>query len=210
MDLSATLIAALGGYLLGSLMFAIVLSRLLHGTDIRAVGSRNPGFTNVFRELGTRTGVLTLAGDILKGFVAVALARWVLAPRLGADPSSLGLAAAIGALLGHSFPLFFRFRGGKGVATVTGAFLGLAPAALGVASAVWALVLAGTRYMSVASMSGAVALAACLTWAPFAPSPRAAIATAGWGIAAAIVLRHRSNLSKLRRGEERRFSFKRS
>jgi len=210
MNLFVALAAFVLGYLLGGVMFAIVLSRLLHGRDIRELGSKNPGFTNVFRELGTRTGLLTLAGDLVKGLVAVALCRFVLAPLTHADPSLAGIAGAAGAIIGHSFPPYFRFRGGKGVATAAGAFAGLAPLAVGIAVAVWAIVLFSTRFMSVASMAGAFGLALALTFGA-APQPsRTALALAGWGIAAAIVLRHRSNLDKLRRGEERRFSFKRS
>jgi glycerol-3-phosphate acyltransferase PlsY len=204
-------IATVAGYLLGSILFAVILSRLFHGVDIRTRGSGNPGFTNVYRDLSARTGLLTLLGDILKGTAAVLLGQTVIAALFPqASRVGLGLAGAGGALIGHAFPLYHGFRGGKGVATGLGAFVSLAPAATGVAAVVWILTLLTVRIMSVASILAALTVPAVLTWIlpPIEGGP--ALVAVAWIVALAIVLRHRSNLRKLRRGEERRFTLRRS
>jgi glycerol-3-phosphate acyltransferase PlsY len=206
----AFVLAALVGYVLGSILFAILFLRLWHpGEDISRHGSGNPGFTNVFRVYGTRTGVWTLIGDIGKGALAVAIARYAIAPRFDADSVAVGLVAALASVLGHALPVFHRFKGGKGVATASGAFAVLTPAALGAASVVFFLTLVSLRFMSLASMLGAIALAAWLTWFTGEGSSTT-LTVVGWFVAGAIVLRHRSNVGTLLRGTESRFTFKRS
>ncbi len=206
LSVTVTLVA---GYLLGSIMCAVVVARL-HGLSIHDVGSGNPGFTNVNRSLGMRAAVPVLVGDMLKGSAAVALGRWVVAPLAGVDPLHLGMAGGIGAVVGHTWPLFFGFRGGKGVATGGGVLLFLVTSAALGGLAVFVVVLLSLRYMSVASMLGATTIPVLTTWVFPPRSARVALIVVTWVIALAIVLRHRSNLRKLRRGEERRFSFKRS
>lgn len=204
-------IAAGAGYLLGSILFAVILCRAFHGVDIRTLGSGNPGFTNVFRDLSPRTGLVTLLGDVLKGTAAVLVGELLVAPAFpDASRIGLGLAGAGGALLGHALPLYHGFRGGKGVATALGAFATLAPFATVVAAGVWTLTLATVRIMSVASILGALTVPIVLTWVRTPAEGGTAVTIVAWVVAAAIVLRHRSNLSKLRRGEERRFTLRRS
>jgi len=204
-------IAAAVGYLLGSILFAVILCRAMHGVDIRTLGSGNPGFTNVFRDLSARTGLLVLLGDILKGTAAVLVGE-LLVLRYFPDASrvGLGLAGAGGALLGHAVPLYHGFRGGKGVATALGSFATLAPVPTLVAAGVWTITLVTVRIMSVASILGALTVPIVLTWVRPPVEGRGAVVIVAWVVAAAIVLRHRSNLSKLRRGEERRFTLRRS
>src|SRR5678815_4065151 len=145
MPLTASVaLAALGGYLLGSVSFAVLISRLMRLPDPRSYGSKNPGATNVLRTGNRIAAVLTLAGDALKGFVAVLLALFYLpeaAPYVG-----------VAAFVGHVFPLFHRFQGGKGVATAAGVLFGFDPW-LGLATiATFAAVAAFFRYVSLASM----------------------------------------------------------
>ncbi len=199
------------GYLLGSVLFGDICSRAFGGVDIRSVGSRNPGFTNVLRHAGARAGLLTLLGDVAKGALAVAVGRWGLAQAFPTEGGlQLGATAALGALAGHFWPVYHRFRGGKGVATAVGAFLCLTPPATAFAAGVWAITLLLGRYMSLASMLGALALPVYLTWmaGPVVSGPYL-LATA-WVAAGGIVLRHRANLARLLRKTEPKFHLKRS
>jgi glycerol-3-phosphate acyltransferase PlsY len=201
-------IAFVVAYLVGSVMLAVPISRALGGVDIRTVGSGNPGFTNVLRSVGRTAGLLTLAADVGKGVLAVLAAR-AIAGALGADPVLTGAIACAGAILGHAFPVFFRFRGGKGVATAAGGFVTLIPVAALVAAAVWTIVLVLSRYMSAASIAGALTLPVYLTWVRRPSSGGDVLLPVAWIVAIAIVLLHRGNLARLARGEERKFSLKR-
>jgi len=190
-----------GAYCLGSVSFSLVVVWVLRRVDVRTLGSGNPGATNVLRTAGRWPALLVLLLDVAKGIVPVQAAR-----RLGAPPE-LVAGSALAAILGHVFPLFFGFRGGKGVATGFGAFVALFPLAGGAALALWIVVVAATRYVSIASMVAAVAVPA-LAWGlgrfgvEPPPSPAVlAIAVAG---AATILARHRSNLRRLAAGSERR------
>lgn len=184
---------AILAYLLGSLSFAIVLSRLFGGPDPRATGSGNPGATNMLRVAGRQLALLTLLGDISKGLIPVLAAKW-LGLSLQAQ-AWVGLAAVIG----HLYPLFFRFQGGKGVATAAGMLLGLyAPAAL-LALISWALVFALTRTSSLASLIATPLTLPLLAW----QQPAALLPTCV--LVALIVWRHRRNLRDLFAGRERRF-----
>lgn len=185
-------------YLLGSLPSGYLAGRL-RGVDIRTLGSRNVGATNVFRALGTRLGVVVMAADIAKGVAAVVLAREVLGDHW--PP----LVAAGAAILGHVYPVWLRFRGGKGVAVAAGAIVGLVPLAAAVLFPLWLMVVGATRYVSVGSMLCALALTP-LAWAFGASWPTLLFA----GLAAAAVLwRHRGNLTRLVRGTELRLDFRR-
>jgi acyl phosphate:glycerol-3-phosphate acyltransferase len=183
------------GYLLGSLSFAVLLVRLATGEDIRSKGSGNAGATNVLRAHGKRLGLAVAALDIGKGALAVFLVRLVTAdPRYAA-------AAGFAAILGHVFPVFYGFRGGKGVATAVGAFAVLAPWATLVCVAIFVAVVAATRYVSLGSVVAMVLLppvAGALFRAPL-PVVVAAAATA-----VLIVLKHRENLRRLVLGSERK------
>ncbi len=180
-------------YLLGSLSFAILLSRLAGGPDPRASGSGNPGATNMLRVAGKRLAILTLLGDLCKGLLPVLAANL-----LGLDTQQqawIGLAAVIG----HLYPLYFRFRGGKGVATAAGMLLGLYPPAALLALAAWALTFALTRTSSLASLIATPLTLPLLAWQqPAALLPMCALT----GL---IVWRHRGNLRDLFAGRERHF-----
>jgi acyl-phosphate glycerol 3-phosphate acyltransferase len=193
-------LAILLSYLLGAVPFGYIVARL-HGVDIFSAGSGNIGATNVGRVLGRKFGVLVFVLDFLKGAVPVVLVRQFLA-----DPPWVAIAAGLAAFVGHMFPIYLRFRGGKGVATGTGVVTMLLPGPTAVALLVWVTVLATTRYVSLASVLAAMTLplVRLLTVAePFAEPER--ILTGFSLLAAALVtLRHRSNLARLIRGEENR------
>jgi glycerol-3-phosphate acyltransferase PlsY len=186
--------ALLGGYLLGSIPFSFLVARLWGVADVRAVGSGNVGATNVMRAAGRLPGILALALDAGKGAASSALAL-ALVP---AEP--MPALAAVGAVVGHTYPLWLGFRGGKGVATGAGALLPLAPLATAAALVAFALTLAAGRYVSIASLAGAacLALAAWLSGAP--PSVWRAAA----GLALLIAWKHRGNLERIARGVEPR------
>jgi acyl phosphate:glycerol-3-phosphate acyltransferase len=190
----AGLLLVAAGYLLGSLSFAVLVVRWKTGKDIRAEGSGNAGATNVLRGYGKPLAVVVALADIAKGSVAVLLVRLVTAdPRYAA-------AAGVAAVVGHVFPIFYGFRGGKGVATALGAFLALAPAATLIDLGIFVLVVAVTRYVSLGSCVMAVLLPPL---AGLLHAPRAVLAAAAV-IAVIVVLKHRENLERLARGEERK------
>ena len=148
-DISRYLLVALAAYLLGSLNFGVIISRLRYGDDIRRHGSGNAGATNALRTYGKLAAVLVLAGDFLKGTFAVLLGSMIAGQLLG------GWVASLLVILGHMFPAFFGFRGGKGVATAAGAILLLNPYSLAGLLAVFVVVTAATRYVSLASVLAA-------------------------------------------------------
>lgn len=184
---------AILAYLLGSLSFAILLSRAFGTADPRAEGSGNPGATNMLRVAGKRLAILTLLGDLLKGLLPVLVARL-----LGLDLQEqawVGLAA----VLGHLYPLYFNFRGGKGVATAAGMLLGLYPPAALLALSAWVLTFYLTRTSSLASLIATPLTLPLLAWQqPAALLPMSALC----GL---IVWRHRGNLRDLFAGRERHF-----
>lgn len=186
-------------YLLGSISFAVLLVRLRYGKDIRGEGSGNAGATNVARSHGKGLGLAVALLDVAKGAAAVLLVRAVTAdPRYAA-------AAGLAAILGHVFPVFYGFRGGKGVATAIGAFLVLAPLPTLVCAAVFLLVVVATRYVSLGSVVAMVLLPPVAGGLFHAPLPIVAAAAAS---AVLIVVKHRDNLRRLARGEERKLGQK--
>lgn len=187
--------AAIIGYLLGSVPFGLVLSRFAGHGDIRAIGSGNIGATNVLRTGSKGLAALTLALDLAKGWAAVAIAwHW-------GEPAAL--AAGLCAVLGHMFPVWLGFRGGKGVATALGVLLALAwPVALA-ALPVWLAVTCLTRYSSLAALVAAAVSAAI---APFLADDATAILIAV--IALLIILRHHANIRRLIAGREHRISLR--
>lgn len=204
---ASVLLSGLVGYLLGSLPFGYWVARC-HGINIFEHGSRNPGATNVRRVLGKGPGNLVFSLDALKGAVATGLPLLLARVGWSEDLASHALASAvaglIGALLGHSFSCFTRFKGGKGVATTVGGFAVLLPAALAVSAVVWALVFFTTRYVSLASMLAALALPGA---AAVFQAPPTLIGMAA-GIALFVIVMHRSNLVRLLNGTENRFAKK--
>jgi glycerol-3-phosphate acyltransferase PlsY len=184
-----------GGYLLGSVSFALWLVRWRTGSDIRTVGSGNAGATNVLRAHGKGLAVAVALLDVGKGTAAVLLVRLVTAdPRYSA-------AAGLAAVLGHVFPLFSGFRGGKGVATAVGAFLALAPLATVICLAVFLLIVAVSRYVSLGSVVALVLLPP--TAGLLSRAPRAVVVAAA-ATALVVVFKHVDNLKRLARGEERK------
>lgn len=190
-------IAVVIGYLLGSLPFGYWAGRL-KGVDLRLVGSGNTGGTNAIRVLGARYGVPVILLDIAKGVVAVLIAREL----AGVTAEVL---AATAAVLGHAFPVFLRFRGGKAVAVGAGAMFALAPVIGLLVTLVWFVVAAVTRYVSLASLATAVAFPT-LTFVFDEPWSVRLFALAG-GLF--VIWRHRSNIARLRAGTEHRINLRR-
>ena len=196
-------------YLLGSIPFALILGRF-HGVDIRRTGSGNIGATNLSRALGRRWGIAAFALDFLKGLLPVLAAGLLASPQPppgGIHPLHAQIACALAAVLGHVFPPWLGFRGGKGVATAFGALSGLVwPAALS-AGAIWLVLYLATRTVSIASL-GAAAAFPIVTAIVFRDQP----ADLAWPadllavlVAALIALRHRSNIRRLLTGQEGKF-----
>ena len=190
-------------YLLGSIPFGLLLTRLFGGGDVRKSGSGNIGATNVARVAGTLPGIVTLLFDVAKGAAAV----W-LAGRFSNESATWMMIAVLASLLGHCFPIWLKFRGGKGVATAAGAFLVLCPPALLGSAILFLLVVFFWRYVSLASISAAASmpLLIYILWAPHhAPPPIITFgALAATGI---IVYKHDANIQRLVRGEEPKVSF---
>ena len=184
-------------YLLGSMPFGYWVGRL-RGVDLRTQGSGNTGATNVLRVLGRRLGALVMALDIAKGAVAVLIAA-------GVGGTGLEVLAATAAVLGHAFPIFLAFRGGKAVATAAGAMLTLAPAVTMIVFTLWVVVGLGTRYVSLASLVAAVAFP-ILSIAFGEPWPVVAFTLGG---AVFVFWRHRTNIARLRAGTEHRLDLRR-
>jgi len=183
-------VSFLFGYLCGSVPFGILLTRLAGAPDLRSIGSGNIGATNVLRTGRKGLAAATLIGDILKGAVAVLLTGYVLG-------RNFALAAAIGAFLGHLFPVWLRFRGGKGVATYIGILLGLLwPAAL-LFCAVWLVVAVATRYSSLAALVASVAAPIFLWWLG-----HLALAALFAVITLLVFYAHRENIRRLLAGRE--------
>jgi len=190
-----------GSYLLGSIPFSYLVARVFGVGDVRKVGSGNVGATNVMRSAGKAAGIVAFLLDASKGAAATFLVG-LLDPRDHVAPSL----AAIAAVLGHIFPVWLRFQGGKGVATGAGAFLPLAPAAAGLSMGVFAISLAVSRYVSVSSIVAALSLpiTAAVVGAPGAVWLAAALC------AGVIIFKHGANIRRLRAGTENRLGMKKA
>lgn len=188
-------LALLAGYLCGSVPFGVVIAKL-RGVDLTKVGSGNIGATNAARALGKTTGILVLILDAAKAYVPIVVARTLLRGRPDLD----WLLAGIGlcAFLGHVFPVWLRFRGGKGVASGLGVFFALAPLAALLAGALWLLMYAVTRTSSIGSLVAATALVPFMMWR-HEPLPYLLLAGALYLF---IVWRHRGNIARLVRRQE--------
>ena len=188
------ILVVIAAYLIGSVPFALLMARRRGAADPRRIGSGNLGAANVLRELGVKAGVMVAVLDVMKGAVTVLLAE-----RFGghaAAPAAAGMAA----IVGHIYPVWLRFRGGKGVAAACGVFSVLAPLAIPPALLIFLVTVWMTEYISLGSMLASVALPP-ITYALGSPAPAVVAACAASAI---IVFRHRSNLLRLRMGTERR------
>ncbi|GDY22875.1 glycerol-3-phosphate acyltransferase [Verrucomicrobiota bacterium] len=206
MDFAAYAPCVIGGYFLGSIPTGYLVARF-RGVDIRTVGSGNIGATNVFRILGKGPGTFVLLADAFKGF----LACWLLA-RLGANLASattpasparleaLQLTAGIAAILGHNYTCWLKFKGGKGIATTAGVLLALVPLALGILLSLWGIVLALSRYVSLASIIAAAAMP-FVVWLTGGSTTVIGITTV---IGALAIYKHKANLQRLLAGTENR------
>ena len=182
------------GYLIGSLSSAVFVCRLLGLPDPRLEGSNNPGATNVLRLGGKKAAAITLAGDLAKGLVPV-----LIATGLGAGPE-VAAATALGAFLGHLYPVFFGFRGGKGVATAAGVWAAVSWQVILILVGIWLAVVLASRYSSLAALSATAALPLVLL---YVGSDRAFVAVS-LVMTVLLVWRHRTNIGRLVRGEESR------
>jgi glycerol-3-phosphate acyltransferase PlsY len=204
------LITAFASYVIGSIPAGYIAGRIA-GIDIRTAGSGNIGATNVTRVLGKRYGYPVFAVDFLKGLapvsISIAIAKHA-QPILGAV-DKFGIIAAVCCVLGHSFPVWLRFKGGKGVATSAGALFGLMPRVALIAVAVWLIIFQLTRYVSVASMIAALAVPITILSMIFlGQTDGMTLLYFSICLAAVVIFRHRSNLSRLVRGTEPRFKRK--
>jgi len=187
-------LAIVTGYLIGSIPFALLLARRWGARDLHRMGSGNIGAANVLRASGVTAGVLVAVLDIAKGAASVFLAQ-----RLSPNPSS-GAVAGLAAIVGHVYPVWLRFRGGKGVATACGVFSVLTPFAIPPALAIFIVTVWATKYISLGSLLATVALPPVA----YAIGNPASAVMAAFAAAAMIVFRHRANLLRLRTGTERR------
>jgi glycerol-3-phosphate acyltransferase PlsY len=188
------IVSILAAYFIGSVPFALLLARRWGAHDLHRIGSGNIGAANVLRATGVRAGVLVALLDIAKGALGVALAQQL---STGAETPA---AAAVAAVVGHVYPVWLRFRGGKGVATACGAFAMLAPLAIPPALAVFVASIWVTKYVSLGSVLGSITVAPA-AYALGSPLPTVVAASAA---ATLIVFRHRGNLARVRLGTERR------
>ncbi|MFO0919761.1 MAG: glycerol-3-phosphate 1-O-acyltransferase PlsY [Planctomycetaceae bacterium] len=203
------LVIFLASYLCGSIPFGLVIVRLVSGKDLRQLGSGNIGATNAGRVLGKTWGLIILLLDALKGAGPALAAPW-LAEQTGAtlSPQSAQVLAAVGAILGHMFPVWLGFRGGKGVATALGVILVLAPWGTLIAAAVFAVSFAAKRIVSLSSILAAISFGAYQLWVlspqPFGPESRS-LAVFSVAIPLLIIVRHRANIARLLQGTEPTF-----
>lgn len=186
------------GYLLGAISFAVIVARS-QGVDILKYGSGNPGATNVTRALGSKFGNIVFACDALKGFIAAGWPLFVFGGDLGLKLGIIGLIASI---IGHSFSVFLKFKGGKGVATTMGGLVAIMPIVLVIGVAAWALVFFTSRMVAIASILFAVSLPVSAYLLYGAGDPRL---TLGMVLGVLIVVRHRSNIVRMFQGSENSF-----
>lgn len=191
-------LAALISYVLGSLNFGIIISNIKYRQDIRQFGSKNAGMTNMLRTYGKGAAVITLVGDALKAVVSVMVVGHFLAGYMGA------YVAGLGCVVGHIFPVFYHFKGGKGVVTTAAMVLCLDPVAFVILFAVFVIIVAFTRYVSMGSIIG-VMMYPLMVYKIRGPGMHIFICIA---VAALVIWMHRSNIARLREGKENKLSFK--
>jgi len=195
-------------YLIGSVPTAVWVSRAFYGMDVREHGSGNAGATNTIRVLGYKAGIPVLLFDVFKGWLAVQLVSWIPFPEIPSDYLVyIRIAAAVAAVLGHIFPLYAGFRGGKGVGTLAGVGLALYPIALLIVVGIFAVTLALTSYVSASSILAAVSFP-FVVW--FITDERSiALMALAIFVALFVPATHRKNIRRLINGEENKFRFRR-
>ncbi|MDE6426856.1 MAG: glycerol-3-phosphate 1-O-acyltransferase PlsY [Ruminococcus sp.] len=216
--LSAVLIALIAGYFMGSLNFSIIVVKLMTGQDIREMGSKNAGLTNTLRCAGKTCALLTLAGDVLKGVIAVAVSTMIAGSlNAGFKPDNdviyIGYIAAISSIMGHIFPIYYNFRGGKGVLTAAAAFAVVEPKVFLAIFAIFVVVLSISKYVSLASIFAASFCPVAVFMMSFVVNDfslgRSILYTVfSLVIAVTIVWKHKTNIERLMAGNENKFSFK--
>jgi acyl phosphate:glycerol-3-phosphate acyltransferase len=201
---TAIALVLFAAYLLGSIPFGLLIARAAGAGDIRQQGSGNIGAANVTRSAGKIAGIFTLILDALKGYTAV----WLAAHFLHGSMRWM-ISAAVAAVLGHVFPIWLKFRGGKGVATGLGVFLPIAPMAVAAAAALWILIVLFWRYSSLGSIIAA-AILPLLVYFLYAPghAPPLAVTLGTVFISILVLIKHRANMERLMRGEENRLRFR--
>ena len=197
-DAVKTVIILILAYIIGSIPFALIVGKKIGGIDVRNYGSGNLGGTNAFRILGWKVGVLVIVADILKGMLATYLGL-----RLGGE--TLGILAGIAAAVGHCYPLFANFKGGKGVAVGAGIFLIVAPKVILLAAVMFLLTLFIFRYVSLSSIVGALTVG-LLT---FVYDQSLFLTTLSWLLVIFVIYRHRSNIKRILNGTENKVGYKR-
>jgi len=204
MVISLSVIAVVLAYLAGSIPSAVWAGKLFHGIDVREHGSGNAGATNTVRVLGWKTGIPVLLFDLFKGWLAAMLPRFLdAAPESSETLMVLQIACGLAAIIGHVFPLFAGFRGGKGVATTFGVLLALHPLLTLTCAGIFLIVLLASGYVSLGSMI-AVAMFPILLVTLF-KSPSVWLTVFSVIVAAAVIITHTKNIKRLLRGEEKRF-----
>jgi acyl phosphate:glycerol-3-phosphate acyltransferase len=188
------------GYFLGAIPIGIFAGRALAGIDPREAGSRNIGFTNVLRVAGKTAGAITLVGDMGKGALAVLCARWLVGASIGDGELAVGVAA----ILGHMFPAFLGFRGGKGVATALGIWLAVEPAIGGSILAVW---LVSALIWRMSSLAALIAFGTLPLWV-WLFRPQVSLGVFAAAVIILIAYAHRDNISRIRAGTEPKFGIK--
>jgi glycerol-3-phosphate acyltransferase PlsY len=206
-DVSVLVLLGLGGYLIGSLSFAVIVSRVMGLDDPRTYGSQNPGATNVLRSGNKKAAVATLLFDALKGYFPVLLVKWY-GPAFGWDDQAVAL-VAISAFVGHLWPVFFAFKGGKGVATAAGVLFGVEPL-LGLATlGTWVIVAFFFRYSSLAALAASLfAPAYYLFGDQVAWQTSEAEWLAVMLMSALLLMRHKDNIARLVSGQESKIGAK--
>ena len=203
-----TIAVSLIGYLLGSIPFGLLVAKK-YGVDIYSRGSGNPGATNILREIGKPAGYLVFFLDFLKGLVAT---TWFLLPLFSfSGDLTLGLWGLPSAVLGHTFPIFAKFKGGKGVATAMGGMLGLMPGTLLIGLVCWIIIFYSTRYVAVASLGFGISLpvsSLVVYWNGNGGKEELGKLFLSLVVMSWIVWRHRGNISRLKQGTENRFDKK--
>ena len=211
MDIAVDILLVAVAYLLGSISNALWIGRLFYGVDVREYGSKNAGATNVLRTIGWKAALPVFLLDMLKGVLAVQLVRFT--TYIPDTNPYVGYQIALGAavFIGHIFPIFSRFKGGKGVATMTGVLLSMHPYALLIAFVVWLLVFLPTRYVSLSSICASIAfpIAVIVAFGMFLdPAETLTMKIFSVAVCAIIIYTHRTNIKRLLKGKESKTVFK--